>query len=306
LTNRAGKFRAGFRILPSAVSGQRGVVLIAVLWICALIMWFALQISAETRLQGEEQIQSIRKSQALYLAIGASYEALARMGQPPPLSADEPPDLNWQPDGRPRLVEYGTGRALVIIESEDQKVNVNRSGQPQLKQVMERSGADEVLAERLSDFIMDFIDQDDTTRMHGAEKDHYTRAGLNYVPFNGPLTSLDQLLLIPGLTHQLFYGYGRRTNEEAADQPDIIKEFLIPGKDSLFSLLTIYGNNVNLPLRSETDQDLRPAIWRPGGIYRILSFGMSGNGPPSAGIWLTVRFSPQEQNSYRVLNRKIM
>ena len=62
---------------------SRGVVLIAVLWICALIMWFAFQISAQTRLQGEDQIHAIRKSQALHLAIGGCYEALARMGQTP-------------------------------------------------------------------------------------------------------------------------------------------------------------------------------------------------------------------------------
>jgi len=192
--------------LPDVVSDRRGVVLLAVLWICALIMWFALQISAETRLQGEDQILSIRKSQALYLAIGGCYEALARMGQPPSLRADEPPALNWQPDGKPRLIEYHTGRAIVIIEPEDRKLNVNKAGQPQLKQILERAGADEITAERLTDFIMDFIDQDDTPRMHGAEEGFYTKTGLDHGPFNGPLTSLDTLLWG---THQSFLDTGR-------------------------------------------------------------------------------------------------
>ena len=104
---------------------DRGVVLIAVLVVCALIMWFAFQISAQTRLQGEDRIHAIRKSQALHLAIGGCYEALARMGQAPPLRMDQTVDLNWQPDGRPRIVEYKTGIAVVIIEPEDTKVNVN-------------------------------------------------------------------------------------------------------------------------------------------------------------------------------------
>ena len=52
------------------------------------------------------------------------------------------------------------------------------------------------------------------------------RLGLPYGPFNGPLLSLDQMLLIPGITEQLLYGYmrGRRGTEEngigSSFQPD--------------------------------------------------------------------------------------
>ncbi len=193
----------------------------------------------------------------------------------------------------------------MIIESEDRKINVNRAGQPQLKQVLERAGADEAAAERLTDMIMDFIDQDDVQRPQGAEKDAYRRAGLSYQPFNGPLTSLDQLLLIPGITHQLFYGYDRGT-EGMLDLPPAYRDFLIPGKQSLFSLLTIYGNNANLPRANEAEEEIVPVSWKSGGIYRILSFGISRNGPPAAGMWLTVRFSPQDQKSYTVLGRKTL
>ena len=189
------------------LSSVRGVVLIAVLWICALIMWFAFQISAQTRLLGEDRIHAIRESQALYLAIGGCYEALARMGQAPPLRLDQPLDLNWQPDGRPRIVEYNSGIAVVIIEPEEIKVNVNSVQEVQLRQVLQRAGADELASEKLADRILDFIDADDIPRPQGMEKDGYIKAGLNYIPFNGPLTSLDQLLLVPGISQQLFYGY---------------------------------------------------------------------------------------------------
>lgn len=294
--------------LPNPAVDGRGVVLIAVLWICALIMWFALQISAEVRFQGEERIQSIRKSQALYLATGGCYEALARMGQPPPLDVDEQPERNWQPDGKPRLVQYDTGRAVVIIEPEDRKVSVNRVGRPQLREVLERAGADEVTADRLTDLIMDFIDQDDTPRLNGGEKDYYRSLGLNYVPFNGPLTSLDQLLLIPGMTQKLFYGYGGSGAGSllTSELGDIYKDFLIPGKNSLFSMLTIYGTNVRLISSEDEESASRQLSWRMGGIYRVLSFGLSANGPPPVGIWLTVRFSPQEKSSYKVLSRKVL
>lgn len=286
-------------------SGQKGVVLVAVLWICALIMWFALQISAETRLQSEEQIHSIRKSQALHIAIGGCYEALARLGQSSAFANDNS-DSSWKPDGKLHLIEYQTGYALVKIELEDIKVNVNKAGEVQLKQVLEKAGADELASDQFADLILDFIDQDDIPRPHGGEKDYYRQLGLNYIPFNGPFTSLDQLLLIPGMTERLFYGYGRTADPEMQELPGILNDFLIPDKYSLFSMFTVYGNNINPP-PDDYDQASDPRlVWKTGGAYRILSFGKSVNGPPAMGIWITVRLVPGGQYPYKILGRKVL
>lgn len=296
--------RLSFR--PSIKRG-RGVVLVAALWICALIMWFAFQISAETHLQGEETVLSIRKSQAFHYAVGGCYEALARMGQPPPLRINEPPDLNWQPDGKPRIVEYRTGNALVIIEPEDSKVNVNKAGPLQIRQILEKAGVEETRLENLADAILDFIDQDDTPRIHGMEKDAYRAGGLNHIPFNGALTSLDQLLLVPGITQQLYYGYYGSEENGSGDIPEIFRDCLVPGRYSLFRMLTIYGSNTGLSrILLERDAADAPVTWKPGGTYRILSFGKSVNGPPAVGISLTVRFSPDGRNPYKVLGRKVL
>ncbi len=302
------KFAVIFRRLHAPVSNRRGVILIGVIWICALLMWFAFQISAETRLQGEDQIHTIRKSQAVHLAIGGCYEALARMGQPAPINADEASDLNWQPDGRPRMVQYQTGIAIVIIESEDLKVNVNKVQQSQLLQVIERMGADEVTGEQIADRILDFIDPDDTPRLHGMEKDGYKKQGLSYIPFNGPLTSLDQLLLVPGITQQIFYGYGQEKDGKRTEFPEGFQDLAIPGKNSLFNLLTIYGKNTKLPSAIDEEQQtyLRSISWKPGGTYRILSFGKTVYGPPTAGIWLTARFTNDGRNPFKILSRKVM
>ena len=288
------------------LSSVRGVVLIAVLWSCALIMWFAFQISAQTRLLGEDRIHSIRESQALYLAIGGCYEALARMNQATPQSTDKPLDLTWQPDGQPRIVRYNSGIAVVIIEPEEIKVNVNSAQEVQLRQVLQSAGADELTSEKLADRILDFIDADDIPRPKGMEKDDYIKAGLNYIPFNGPLTDLDQLLLVPGLSQQLFYGYDNGIDERMGELPGSCQDLVIPAKNSLFSLLTIYGGNANLPSGLQGQQDSVFKLWRPGGLYRILSFGKSANGPPSAGVWLTVRYTSDGEKAYQILSRKVM
>lgn len=284
---------------------KKGVVIIAVLWICALVMWFALKISTETRLQGEEQTHLLRKSQALHLAIGGCYEALARMGQSPSTGLDRPPEDSWQPDGTPHLVEYQSGRAVVIIEREDQKINVNRANPAQLKAAFEKRGMEGDVAVALADRIADFIDKDDTPLLHGMEKDQYTRTGLHYGPINGPLVRLDQVLMIPGMTQDLFFGYGHK-REDAEEEESTTDGFLLPARDSLFQMLTVYGSNAVLREDIPGEERRPQAPWTRGGIYRILSCGRAGSGLPSVTVWLIVRFAPELPEGYQVLYRKIL
>ncbi len=58
----------------------------------------------------------------------------------------------------------------------------------------------------LADSILDFIDTDDTSRQYGAESDYYTALSPPYRAANGPLQSLDDLLLVKGVTPALLYG----------------------------------------------------------------------------------------------------
>ncbi|GLI34770.1 hypothetical protein DAMNIGENAA_22030 [Desulforhabdus amnigena] len=287
---------------------EKGVVLISVLWICALIMWFALQIGVETRLQGDEEVHMLRRSQAFYLAVGGCYEALAHMGSALSLGFDAPPESNWQPNGQPHVIDYQTGQALVIVESENLKVNVNKASQEQLKTVLEKAGMQEDAANEMADRIRDFIDQDDIPGLKGAEKDRYEDMGLPYQPFNGPLTSLDQMLLIPGITQQLFYGYGIKGDLPAQEnEAGIYIPPLLPRPDSLFQMLTIYGKNIALQDNPDTQEFIKEhTTWENGGIYRILSTGMTSGGTPAVVIWLTVRFAPETEEGYEVLYRKIL
>jgi hypothetical protein len=285
---------------------EKGVVLIAVLWICALVMWFTLQIGAMTRMQGEEQVHLFRRAQAHYLAIGGCHEALARIGQPPPTGLERGSDLSWQPDGAQHLLKYETGEALVSIESEMTKINVNIANPEQLKKALISGGVDEDAAEGLADVIADFVDPDDLRRLHGMEAAEYKRLGLPYGPFNGPLIRLDQLLLVPGITEQLLYGYMRKGGEAGEAATETVVP-MVPRKDSLFEMLTVYGTNTVLRgVDVDRGIESRLITWQNGGIYRIYSTGMTYNGPPAVTICLIVRFSPQSKRGYEVLSRKIL
>ena len=297
---------------------ESGVVIVAVLWICALVMWFALQIGADTRLQSEEQVHIMRKSQALHLAIGGGYEAIAHMGAPRATglgglsrghsgkgSFEGSPE-DWLPDGKPHVIQYQTGEAIVVIEDENRKVNVNKANRDQLKAVFEKTGAESDLADRLADVIGDFVDKDDTPRLNGAEKDHYKQLGLPYGPLNGPLLTLDQMLLIPGITQQAFYGLGQQEQVQEVDEATALLNSLFPPEYSLFQSFTVYGNNTKLQDRAEEELLGKVVSWQNGGVYRILACGRTYTGPPAVVLWLTVRNAPETERGYEVLFRKIL
>jgi hypothetical protein len=62
------------------------------------------------------------------------------------------------------------------------------------------------MTDNVADAILDWIDSDDTARQYGAEADYYLALPQPYRPANGLLTSLDDLLLVRGVTPALLYG----------------------------------------------------------------------------------------------------
>ncbi|MGC9195797.1 MAG: hypothetical protein ACP5IL_10135 [Syntrophobacteraceae bacterium] len=295
-----------------AGAGRKGVVLIAVLWFCAVVMWAGLQISVQTRMLGEDQLHSIIKTQALYLAIGGCYEALARMQQSQPLQSNLPSDQDWQPDGKPRVVVYNTGLAVVIMQSDDQKINVNSASAAQLTQVLEKAGANEQIAQMLAGRIADFVQSQNSSQLQGLGNPLPGASLNNTTGFGGPLTSLDQLMLVPGVSQQLFYGY-KRGMEELKDECKL-SQIPIPASQSLFNQLSVQGSNANMQqgvqnLQGIGGQQATPVTqitWTVGGTYRILSFGKSALGAPSAGVWLTVRLQGGGSAPYQILSRKVL
>lgn len=63
-----------------------------------------------------------------------------------------------------------------------------------------------------ADSILDWLDKDDEPREYGAEVDYYAGLQPPYKPSNGPIESIEQLLLVRGMTPQILYGYDENRN----------------------------------------------------------------------------------------------
>jgi type II secretory pathway component PulK len=61
-------------------------------------------------------------------------------------------------------------------------------------------GIDVVSVDGLAQAIIDWRDEDDFPRLHGAERDDYMKAGARELPRNGPFESVNELRFVRGMT----------------------------------------------------------------------------------------------------------
>lgn len=149
---------------------------------------------------------------------------------------------------------FANGFFTVRIEDEQGKIPLHKLVQggavnPALKEVLLRLlqerefGADERKALEIVDAIIDWIDENEEITGYGAESSFYASLPTPYTAKNAPLDCIEELLMVRGLTSELFYA----TKE----------------KPALASVLTIYGaGKININTAPKT-------------VLRALSPGMT-------------------------------
>ncbi len=86
----------------------------------------------------------------------------------------------------------------IIIEDETGKISLYRITPLTLNVLFEEMGIPLDEAEPLTDALLDWTDEDDLTRLNGAESDFYETIDPPYKPANSPLQSWNELRLVKG------------------------------------------------------------------------------------------------------------
>ncbi|MEW4455856.1 hypothetical protein AB1L30_24520 [Bremerella sp. JC817] len=100
---------------------------------------------------------------------------------------------------------------------EDESSRVNLNALLMLEAQAEGSGRTLLMAlpgmtEDVADCILDYLDEDDEPRELGAEFDYYNTLDPPYNPKNGPLETVEELLLVQGVTPELLFGRDSNRN----------------------------------------------------------------------------------------------
>jgi general secretion pathway protein K len=104
-------------------------------------------------------------------------------------------------------IPLGNGKVSVDkITDLESKANINMADQPMLEQALLLMGVNAGDYPTIVNSILDWIDRDNVTRVQGAEDDYYQSLEPPYSAKNGPIDSLSELLLVRGVTPDLYWG----------------------------------------------------------------------------------------------------
>jgi general secretion pathway protein K len=116
---------------------------------------------------------------------------------------------SWKLDGTNYRMDMGDGGYSVRIVDEAGKISLNgmtdNSGIV-LKNLLLNQGVTPEKADIIVDSILDWKDEDDLHRLSGAENDYYLSLPNPYKARNANFETLDELILVKGITPEILYG----------------------------------------------------------------------------------------------------
>jgi type II secretory pathway component PulK len=318
-----------YRSTEAAGTARRGFVLVAVLVVVVLLTLAAYQFGDLMLAEYKATDSYLRSAQARAFADSGIAYAAALLSNPDAFTNT----LNSNPYDNPSVFQGVTvnGRSKahlrgrfgifapldpgdpstgslpfrVGVTDEGGKINLNAlmkidsSGQVLFNMLMALPN----VTEDIADPIVDWLDADDNPRQNGAEDTYYQTLSPPYHAKNGPLDSLEELLLVKGITPQVLFGNDRNRNG-----------ILDPGEDDgsgqvdrgLSAYFTIYSRELNVDSHGnpriyinskdlqQLQQDLTPVLGQPLANYIVLYRLYGAATAPST---TTIKVTPGTSNS---------
>jgi general secretion pathway protein K len=232
---------------------ERGIALVAVLWITVLLTVIASGFAYSMRGGALAARNTMSVAQARAVADGAVERVAFELGRP-----RNTPDA-WLPDGQ--VHAWVDGEVVITSAAVDESalIDLNAAADPLLKGLLENvGGLDPDASERVLEAILDWRDPSGLRRPNGANTDDYRAAGLKYVPTNSRFESVGELARVLGVTPELMgriagsltvYSQQRGINPATAPRnsllalpgvtPDQVDAFIASRSDALANHLPV-------------------------------------------------------------------
>lgn len=222
--------------VPDRMDGRAGFALIAVLWLLVALSAIGVHAALEFRTERLAAANLIDVSRSREVAsAGAEYarsrltaamldradelraQATAQAGRnrnrtrPQSVRAlfrgSDPFTDPWRDPDELLVPEMAFGDATFTLHVRDAAaaLNLNAADAEMLMGFFAQGlGVDYAHADRLTQAILDWRDEDDLPRIGGAERDDYIRAGAPVLPRNGPFARVDELRHVMGMTPEIY------------------------------------------------------------------------------------------------------
>lgn len=254
---------------------SRGIALLMVLWVLMILMVIVLSFSYLTRTEALGTLafrNSVTKEFMAEAGIQRAVMEVIYRNQNRTLPPVEGQEV-WRLDASPHTIQTETGHYTVSVIDESGKVDINKTPELILKNILLNRGLKEEDADTIVDSIQDWRDPDDLHRLHGAESDYYMSLKNPYKARNADFETMEELLLVKGVTAELLYGGGGK---------GLIDIFTINAKTGKINLnaaprevlMAIPGMTAELADALITNRSAQPALGVQeilGGTYAAIS-----------------------------------
>ena len=189
--------------------GDKGVVLLITLMILVLIVtlvWEIFRVGARSAQTGAFGRDSIRAGLVAEAGIAAARVALRED------EGDNNYDTLDEIWSRPvPPIDLGEGTIQIVVEDEERKININRlvltngnAPDDQRLAVFQRLLEILDIDPSLADAVVDWLDNDETPRVGGAESAFYLSRKFPYKSKNDLFDTVEELRLVRGVTQEVF------------------------------------------------------------------------------------------------------
>lgn len=198
---------------------RNGFILVAVLWLLAIFgvvalgysratRFKSLEIANEIRLAGEDHLlwNGLQRAAFHHDLFLRNREAFMTESGRDPLSPGQRLAM-WYPRYETYPLEIEGRDVYVRVEPAGARMGLQGMTPELWSAVLGACGVEgEAARQEIAAAVADWQDADDLLHPGGAEQDHYSGLNPPYVCKNAPVESLEELLLVRGVTPELFHG----------------------------------------------------------------------------------------------------
>ena len=217
-------------------TAEKGIALLMTLWVLTIMMVLVLSFSYMTRTETYATLSFKEGMEKRSLAEGGIERGIlelffrnANKNQAITLPGFEV----WKIDNTSYTDKMGEGEYSVRIIDESGKIGINAltdGNSDILRNLLKNLGVQEEETNTIVDSILDWKDADDAHHLSGAEDEYYMSLPNPYKAKNANFDTLEELLLVKGMTSEILYG--------SKEQKGII------------NLLTIYSNKIQININA--------------------------------------------------------
>jgi general secretion pathway protein K len=206
-------------------NNERGIVLLILLWTLALLSLLALNLASSVQTETTMARTTLDSEQAYFFTRGALEETLFWLSFPNRDEEKQKARFPYRSGMNHCWVRKGEFYSHIAILDEAGKLDLNFCDPQMLQRLLEILGNEETLSANLSESIAEWRKPDASAKRAEADESSALGPDAQYIKHR-PFGSVEELLLVPGMTREILYGSSiREGNGEWAEsgQHGVIK-----------------------------------------------------------------------------------